>query len=285
MPYGLQSQFISVTNNNKPSLADIQQHIFPAIERYNAVNKRFEGKPDRDSVSKSRVVTGFAASLSYDGNKDLIAKFKPCILCSGGDRSADHPIHKCVKFSSPLAKVNKLKYLGACIKCTYTNHAADKCVFKFRNQCCYCSGSHFSFLCTSAGQEKAIVKNVKRKNGNISSGAVGIECRTLNSRSDCATILPTFSAYFSNGNSIHCMKDTGAQCSFIVESVARRENLKVLDDNLELTINGFNCSKPYTSKLVEVNLKFGNIIRTIPAVCIPQINTSLKLKGINNIIR
>ena len=40
MPVNLQNQFISITNNNRPTLDEIEDNIFSAIERFNASKKK-----------------------------------------------------------------------------------------------------------------------------------------------------------------------------------------------------------------------------------------------------
>ena len=40
MPHALQTKFIGITNNNKPSVGEIDDHIFSAIERYQYLKKK-----------------------------------------------------------------------------------------------------------------------------------------------------------------------------------------------------------------------------------------------------
>ena len=81
------------------------------------------------------------------------------------------------------------------------------------------------------------------------------------------------------------MKDSGAQCSFIDEHIANRENFRIIKSDVNLTVNGFNSSKSYKSKLVEVPLTFGNETQNIAAMCVPSISTKMSLPGLGTIVK
>ena len=266
MPPGLQSQFIAITNNNKPTIDEIELHIFSAIERFSS----FKKKPEKPKAS------ALAANINYP-DKKVRANFKPCCLCAGNKMEVDHPIHKCTVFASPSEKLDKLKSLGACLKCGYANHKTNACLFKFKNKCLQCAGAHFSYLC---GNIKA--KNIN-KNSSVSSGSIGVQCSQFNATGS-GTILPTFTAETNNGNYLRALKDSGAQCSFILERVAEREKFRVIKNNLNLTVDGFNTSQKYKSKVVEVKVKLGGKNHTFPAMCVPDISTNMSLPGMGEIV-
>ncbi|XP_068228287.1 uncharacterized protein [Palaemon carinicauda] len=106
----------------------------------------------------------------------------------------------------------------------------------------------------------------------------------LKSNLDCdSSILPTFSCSIQN-RSIRALKDDGSQLNLISEELANALDLKVLQAEVELRINGINVSQKYASKLVEFEIIIGNAIHKIEALCIPSINIKLKLKGLGKVV-
>ena len=168
-----------------------------------------------------------------------------------------------------------LRKLNLCLNCG-NDHATNKCGFKFFKPCFYCKGIHFSYLCPT---EKAS-RDPELK---ISTGLISVDAATLNVESNFPTVLPTMTIPLKNGPSLHCIKDTGAQCSLILESVAERCKLKSID-TVELIINGFNASKPYATTIVEVPVCIGDIVNVMAAVCVPDININLKLEGLQKVV-
>ena len=203
------------------------------------------------------------------------ATFKPCTLCTSKEIEADHPIHKCSKYKSNTQKFVKLKEIGACTKCSGTSHKAPNCKFKFNKPCFNCKGTHFTFLCMS--------KIEKCETEKINSGIVEVKCEALNSEIMSSVILPTFTCNLSNGTIIRGMKDTGCQGNFIKECVARKNKLKKIK-TVKLTINGFNSSKICDTDVVELNLKVGDKVHKIEALCVPTINSSLILPDLGKVI-
>ena len=198
------------------------------------------------------------------------SKAKGCILCK--DSSNFHYISKCEKFSSPKDKVDKLKSLNLCIKCT-KNHKSTDCHFKFHKPCYKCKGKHFSFLCLSS--------NNQIPDGQSSNNAVIIECNFSNITDD--TILPTFCFQMGSMN-MRCLKDSGAQSNFIKEDLAEQLGLKVLQQGLCLSLSGFNSTKKVSTKLVEVVVPGSDRPRKIGAYTIKKIPTNLKLPGLSKVV-
>lgn len=278
MPYALQNQLINITNTNKPTLKEIEDNLFKAIDRYNAFTKR---RQNNVKTTKSQPTVNMAVNIDSRRREGAKQKFNPCVLCNLESKLSDHPIHLCNAFKTPEAKIEKLKSLSACLKCAHTNHTTEKCLFKFRKQCYHCSGSHFTFLCShsdrkTGGSEGANVNS-------LTAGTISVDCRTLDSSGNNC-FLPTFSAAIPDGNTIRCLKDSGAQCSFIVERVATREKFRVLQENLKLNVNGFNSSKHYTTKLVEVSVVIAGKVHKFSAVCVPSINICLHIEGLDKIV-
>ena len=275
MPFTLQTQLINITNNNKPTVIEIEEHIFSAIDRFQSVkNRKNDSKPLKPQESASN----FAANVHI---KESAAKFKPCLLCSEDSAVADHAISRCTKYLSAESKLAQLKKLKACIKCANNNHKSENCQFRFYKSCYNCKGMHFSFLCPNNQSQRSSSSN--NSNVRVSTGTISIEARTVNFESNFPTLLPTFTVSITDGYRLHGIKDSGAQCTIILSSVALEKNLKVLD-HVQIEINGFNSSKPYDTTVVEVPIAIGGTTHKISAVCVPDINIRLKIKGLNKLV-
>ena len=100
-----------------------------------------------------------------------------------------------------------------------------------------------------------------------------------------STILPSFSFTIPGlDGSFRALKDSCSQSSFVTENLAFRSKFKTIESNVKLTINGFNGSKEYMSKVVEIPMKLSDIAINIPALVVPSINITLKLPGLGNIV-
>ena len=251
--------------------------FFSAIDRYQAIQKlknEFH-KPDTNILTSA---SNFAANISVRENSN---KFRQCILCSDGSGSSEHAISKCTRFPNAQAKISKLKQLNSCIKCANNNHKSDDCKFRFYKNCYFCNNLHFSFLCPY--QNKSPAYQSEQKTTGVSTGTISIEATTLNFESNFPTVLPNFTVPLQNGTTIRGIKDSGAQCAIILSSVAEQNNLKIVKI-IDININGFNASKPYTTQVVEVPIILDTIHHTIQAVCVPDINIKLKLQGLNDLV-
>ena len=61
--------------------------------------------------------------------------------------------------------------------------------------------------------------------------------------------------------------------------------MKVLQNDITLTINGINSSQQYKTKLVQFSAPFGEQQHVLEALCLPKINISLKLPGLTNVVK
>jgi len=270
----LRNQFVNITNCNKPSLSQINEYIFQAVERYQSVNK---------GSCLPETVQGYAANVNYKSSANSATepnfqqkankKSKACILCAT-EGDTFHPIFKCAKYSTPRMKVDRLKQLNACIKCAYATHKTSECKFKFHKECSNCSGKHFSFLCMAKSN---------RNNELIQSHTATVSFNMSTSNVGKTSILPTFTNTLNNSE-IRILRDTGAQTCFICRDVAERENLEVVG-RINLTLNGFNVPLNYDTNIVEINMKFGSKLHKIRAVCVPYIPIKLNLPGLARVAK
>ena len=306
---GMNTEFkqhlIDITNNLRPSLLEIRERFFEAAERYNFDNKKLNTGASVMAVNVSHEV-----------------KFKQsCDLCKSSKLDDNHHISRCVRFQESCAKVKKLKELNGCVRCGKVNHETVNCKFKLRRRCGNCRSWHFDYLCDSGpkiskvtdaknninsnvrnfkgkdgqggpGQGKSNVRgnesesSVKKTNSNkeTTSGLVVVSDSFQSSITGSDNLLPTFTSNLNNGTNMRVMMDTGCQSTFVSEKFAEINKCKVLREDVNLTINGFNFSKNYNSKLVEVECSFGDEVVKFEAFTKPIIDIKLNVPGLRKLI-
>ena len=283
MPDELQNQLIMITNSSRPGIDQIQQCIFEAIDRYKTISSRSRTM-HRESVA------GFAAEVSINRTEQkpcdkLSSGFRGCCLCS----VSDHYTSKCPNYVTAVAKLNRLKSLKLCTRCMRDSHFANHCTFKFKRGCYHCKReNHFSFLCTQTSIGKISNQNYQRDKvdnsaDEIVSGVTVLESNAILKDYSDNVLLPTFTCNLEGGISLRCLKDSGAQSSFVTSSFASKHKLRTLRKNINLSINGFNSTAGYLTRLVELNLVINNKTSKIAAICIPEVRTKLKLPGLNEL--
>jgi len=236
------------------------------------------------------------ASKVHLPNDSSTPKFKPCPLCSkdNGNR-ADHPVYKCTVYLTPKEKISRIKQSKGCLKCCNLDHNDSKCNFKLYKRCVNCSMWHFSFLCPNPSLSDSNSKQAKSSsNTNVSPKENGKTKKTIaasllsedgNNVKNTRSIVPTFCCTVPNGQKLRCLRDMGCQSNFIRSSVAESHKFKVLNKNVNLKVTGFNSSREYVAKIVEVPIVLGVNSYLVPAITIPNINISFKLHGLSNIAK
>jgi len=257
----LKNIFIQITNKNYPSLADIESNLFKAIERYQSSPKSQNNVKVKSAGLAVNVNIGSENKTTKDQN------LKVCSLCSD-----DHPYFTCRKYKTASDKINRLKDLKGCIKCGHINHSSADC--KLSLKCKLCNGSHFPSLCNAAVKSKGR-DPLKSTTKNIVSGTTWTS--DVNSvKVDTCVAIPTFTGLVEN-ETVRVLRDSGCQTSLILENVANRHNLTVVTNNVNVTINGFNGSKLYKTKIVNIPFKLGDNLYNISAICVPYIKIKLEL--------
>ena len=108
------NQLIQITGSNKPSLQQIEENIFTALERYRNVSQKFTEKKDKKQRVDAQTTTSLASAVN---SKSSRANFKKCTLCLADDiKNIDHPIFKCTVYATPQSKMDKLQSLNFCTK-------------------------------------------------------------------------------------------------------------------------------------------------------------------------
>lgn len=88
LPIKMQNQFIHITNTNKPSLNEIEEKMFEAVERYQSMNKHSNTEKSKPAQNTTATTNNFAANVHFR-EKHEINKFKKCVLCSIDGESSE----------------------------------------------------------------------------------------------------------------------------------------------------------------------------------------------------
>ena len=296
----LQTQIINICNANKPNLEQINDNIFKAVER----SKEISNSQNNFFIkTKHKNVQNFATVVPRDPNSTRPPLY--CTMCSHGKEVKDrsHSTKDCTNYKTPLSKLNKLRSISACIRCGFSNHTMSNCFFKFHRNCYSCGGDHMTFLCPTRARAPAAaaaavaiseapapaagsvkIEYAKSQYGSeVSSGMVWSEALSQ-TNIEAKTILPTFQMTIKN-QQFQCLKDGGSQTNFIETALAETLDLPVKFNNYFLTVNGFNESKPYKTKVVSVPLRINDKEFHVNAFCVPKIKTRLKLPGLQRVAR
>lgn len=298
----LQTQLITITNNNRPTLPEIEDNIFKAIDRLDELKSRTKNR-DREvdpetcqayavntPITSSNTINRTAYPFSSHGSPPMKSPIY-CSICTepNGSRISDHHTRHCQKFPTAEAKRKRLIEVEGCILCGLRNHSTKHCNYKFKQTCFHCRGLHMTFLCVGKpkgsfppnGREVPKPQTPK-SSGKVNSGVVWTHTAVRNSVGS-ACILPTFTGSVG-GETIRIMKDSGCQPNFVTEKLAKKHNLQSTIENLSITIQGFNGPKIYKTREVELLLSLKNSSHNIRAIVVPNIKTKFSISCLPGII-
>lgn len=285
-----QRKLIQVTTKTHLSIQEIEENFFAANERYLNLVKSRQKKPLTKLNLKS---SAMAVKVDLNSNK------RTCLICHSLKlKDANHSIKWCPNFPSNSLKISKLKLLGGCLKCgniVHLNHTTNKCLFHLKENCKNCGDDHIEFLCPQSSQNTSEVDQPKSSNLAQSSAKQKFKTNKVKNQPEkvlssevtketnnrialtisaftslsCETILPTFSFRLdSELDLLRGLKDMGSQSSFVSERIASKHKFNVIQSNLNLSINGFNNSQNYQTKLVEVSIVLDNKTYSVEAMII-----------------
>ena len=276
-----QEHLVQITNKSNPSITEITDNYFEGTDRYLKQNAnhgnlkssksgyKFENSKHSYSANEVPIPsTTMAVNIKNNKTKDWF-----CALCRSDGKSHDHPMRSCINYDTPTKKVDKLKSLKGCIKCSFSNHATNKCQFKFTSNCMNCNGHHMTFLCLKR-TENSINTNSVTTNTGIQYQNVGNQTSVVeisNVQSSDAVMLPTFTAHIRNStgelHKVRVFKDSGCQRVFIRTALSDQLKLDTVDNELSLNIQGFLTSKSVMTRMVRFPLVIGGDVVDIDAVC------------------
>lgn len=292
---GFKSQYVNITNTSKPNLKQIMEHAFEANTRYcDFGDKNIKPKADHkyeDKKSTHAVALATQVLKSTEETKLKVTK-GCCILCTYDQSSeaSGHRTSQCQKYIDAASKRKKLKSMNHCLKCGY-NHPTNECRFKFYNACTLCNKQHFAYLCTESGSSIAVSSEEGKvtHSGHKPKSMKVTEKRTVNQLVQFAiqneefekVVLPTFSMEASSRSNkklnLKCLLDTASQSSFIIKDLATKMKLDIVQKDITVNIFGFNEARKYVTNLVSLDLYINNKKKTIYAIVVPKIRTSITI--------
>ena len=114
----------------------------------------------------------------------------------------------------------------------------------------------------------------------------GVVCpgSSFQSNGGIDSILPTFSCTLGPSK-IRGLKDSGSQANYISECALEGQCFKVVKDNFDLIVNGFNGAKCYRTRIVQISVKIGETVHNVEAICVPGIDINLNLPRLGKIVK
>ena len=121
-------QIVNIVNKNYPTLNEIIDNYFNAIDRFS----------NSEKINKKEIqVNTVGLAVNIDKRKELFSS--SCYICNKiENKNSKHFTSECPNFSSVQDKINQLKLLGYCIKCAGSKHKSRECNFEFKKLCFYC---------------------------------------------------------------------------------------------------------------------------------------------------
>ena len=281
------NQLVMVTNNSNPTLTEIMEKFFHANDRYSVAENNYrKSKSDNVYNHNKKTATSMRADFSSDLGRN---PFKNCTACNENN---DHAINRCPKYVSAEAKIARLESLNGCVKCTNLDHDAARCKFRFRKPCNRCENWHFTFICPNLQNANDSYSSQRTKqNINLkreSSNKLVVTSSMLQSGSRLDSVLSTLTCCLGKGEVVRVLRDSGSQLNFISNSLLSKSEHTVIENNFNLTINGFNGSKKYSCQLISMPIFFNNgkthVIEfvALPAECI---DINIKLPKLSKIVQ
>lgn len=105
-----------------------------------------------------------------------------------------------------------------------------------------------------------------------------VEFNSMNINNSNGIVLPSFTLNLPGEGGkfdARCMYDPASQTSFITDSAAAKLKCKILDPNLTMKVSGFNETKIYKSRMLEVQVVLNGKERKIKAAVVPEIKSKI----------
>ena len=292
LPQSFREQLVSITKNTRPSLKEI-------LDNFYKVSHRIRDIAATKGATSSEKTLSMPTTSSVEKQKASGPRPKSCPYCS----SADHVHSKCPKYTTPSARVQRLKKLNRCERCT-SDHVTSSCNFRFKFKCAKCKAEHFSSLCSAAKpastqanavvsggdpsspdpQQSAASDPGASSHATVSSG-VTVSCAS--SANAANIILPSFTARLESTSGakveVRGWKDSCSQNTLIDEKLANELSLETIE-NVALTLKGFNSFQSFNSRKVKLPIWIKNSRKEIIAIVVPSIDISLELSGLDRVV-
>ena len=276
-----QSHIVTLTKQTRPDLKDIIDNFFEANERYEVINKK------RSEEMKQAKATSLAIDPKPETNTNRNANFKPCSICSKLDsKEADHPIFKCSKFSDSKKRVDKLKELNGCVKCSNLNHTEKDCRHRFNTKCRSCFQWHFTFLCVEPEKsDENSEPSEEKPNSTVSASSQMAYAAALmtncgeNEHSATSTFTCMINYYY-----VRALKDSGSSVNLISDRLADTLKLETVE-KVDFALSGVNTVSNYEARKVKFLCKIGDFTHELYAMTVPNLTCTYNYKDLYKIVR
>jgi len=162
----MQGHLMSICNNNKPSLGEIMNNFFKAVDRNKETNMANVSttRHKKDKIPSSKTFASNAVNVRTVNSDSSRLPF--CSLCSvkGSSKVTSHSTRTCPEYDTVDAKLKRLQQISGCTRCGLSNHPSVKCTFKFRRNCFECDGDHMTYLCKNSNKTKPEISSKPDKN-------------------------------------------------------------------------------------------------------------------------
>ena len=297
LPHYFQDQLIALTGETQPSVNEILgKKFFEATTRTEHVRSQSQNSPQQTVA----MTTGGSETPKNKSNSHS-RKPPPCVYCES-DR---HVSSKCPKYTTPSTRIQRLKSLKRCEKCTGA-HETSYCDYFFKYKCSKCKQKHFSNLCMQAnkGNSQTNAATVSGAQANASPSQSNSATQeistsqisssvilTVSSDDDEVTqsnvIMPSFTATIQSplgiSTEVRCWKDTCSQNSFVEERFSKDFKFEVLNE-VELSLKGINGVQTYQTRKVKVPLNINGTVHEIIATELAGINISLHIPDLEEVV-
>ena len=281
------NQLVLITNNSMPTLEEITDNFFQANERYAMAQSSIKNS-NTDKISSSSAKPSSKSSSTYAVDIQRSNNpFHRCPLCD--DES--HGINKCPNFKTPPEKIRKLQSLDGCLRCSNADHQTVNCKFRFNKSCNSCQAWHFTFICPNAKPDTRSYPD-----NRSSSAATDAKPKTVSNYSassnsffgssahDVTSVISTVTCVI-DGKKVRAMRDNGSQNNLVSERFLQTIEHVVLEDNIDLTLNGINNSKCFKSKLVRFAVELCDAVRSIECLTVPNLSIDMHIPRLSEVVR
>ena len=159
LPHDYQTQYLAYSKDSVPTLDVLRKYYFDVCRRVqnssnpNTVKEKNPSFKQRahNSPTALTLAMGIERPIkSYNNSQGPKGQpHKPhCSLCYRTGQPYSHKLGCCKTYPTAHDKVNKLKELGGCTKCTSLKHSTVNCNYQ-GEKCRTCQGMHHNILCIS----------------------------------------------------------------------------------------------------------------------------------------
>ena len=161
LPHEYQTSYLAYSTDSIPNLSLLKEHFFDVCRRIQSNGTQPQIKEKEKPLCKPKenklpanLTLAMGVETPQKGSNDskLNKGFKPnqphCSLCYRTGKSYSHKLGLCKNYPTAQDKVNQLKAVGGCTRCTSLKHNTSNCNYQ-GDKCKNCQGLHHNILCLS----------------------------------------------------------------------------------------------------------------------------------------